>query len=169
MIMEPQLEQRAAQHYVGIRTQVAMAELPVVIPQLHSEVYRWLAQQGVEPAGPGFIRYHVIDMAGQLDIALGVPVATALAGNDRIQAGELPAGRYATLRYSGDYAGLLAANKALLDWGQGQGLVWDQQATDHGDAFGARFESYIRDPGNEPDPAQWETEVVMRLADAAAS
>ncbi len=168
MTSEPQVEQRAAQPYMGIRTQTPMSALPTVIPQLTGEVYQWLAQQGVEPAGPSIIRYHVIDMAGQLDIELGVPVATDLAGDGRIQASVLPAGRYATLVYTGDYAGLMAANGMLLDWGKAQGLAWDQQATDQGDHFGARYESYIRDPANEPDPAKWETEVAMRLADGDA-
>src|SRR5215212_1430442 len=110
MITEPQVEQRDAQPYVGIRTQATIPQLPTMIPQLHEEVYGWLAQQGIHPAGPPFIRYHVIDMATQLDIELGVPVAQAVAGEDRIQGRTLPAGRYAALTHTGNYADLVAAN-----------------------------------------------------------
>jgi effector-binding domain-containing protein len=152
MITGPKVEDRTAQPYVAIRTQVAMAELPTVIPQLTSEVYGWLDKQSVAPAA-------------KLDIELGVLVETAVAGDGHITPGVLPAGRYATLLYTGDYSGLMNANKVLLDWGAKQGLVWDTYASDDGDGFGARYERYIRDPANEPDPAKWETEVAIRLAD----
>jgi effector-binding domain-containing protein len=165
MSTAPMLEDRADQAYVGIRTQAAMRDLPTLIPQLHREVYDWLEQRGLSPAGAPFIRYHVINMETKLDIELGVPVATAVGGDDRVKGGVLPAGRYAALTYTGDYAGLMAANAQLLDWGATQGLAWDQWETAEGDAFGARFETYITDPGNEPDPAKWQTEVAIRLAD----
>jgi effector-binding domain-containing protein len=168
MITKPKLEDRNEQPYVAIRTQVTMQELGTgAIPQLHREVSVWLEKQGVAPSGVSFIRYLVINMMAKLDIELGWPVASPLSGNDRISAGALPAGRYASLVYIGPYEGngLIEANAALLDWGTEHGIVWDSWEGEHGDGFGARFESYIRDPGNEPDPAKWETEVAIRLAD----
>ena len=136
-----------------------------LIPRLLGEVFAWLEKQGVAPAGAPFIRYHVIDMEAKLDIELGVPVASAVAGDGRISAGVLPAGRYAALIYTGVENGI-PANGALLDWGAEQGLVWDTFAAENGDGFGARIESYLTDPDDEPDPAKWETEVAIRLADA---
>jgi len=167
MITEPQVEDREAQPYVGRRTQATLAELPTVIPQRLGEVLAWLNRQGVAPAGAPFIRYHIIDMAGHLDVELGVPVAGRLAGTDGIQASVLPAGRYATLRYTNIARGI-EANAALLAWGTAQGLVWDTWAAPHGDGFGARLESFLTDPAAEPDPTRWETEVAIRLADATA-
>src|SRR5690349_20662015 len=96
---EPKVENRDEQPYMGIRSQVPMAELPTVIPQSLGEIFAWLGKEGVTPAGPPFIRYHVIDMSSKLDVELGVPVASALAGDDRVAAGVLPAGRYASLVY----------------------------------------------------------------------
>jgi effector-binding domain-containing protein len=164
MIGKPKLEERAAQPYVGIRTSVTMQELPSVIPQAHVEIFGWLGKQGVAPTGAPFIRYYVIDMAGKLDIELGVPVASALSGTERISSHVLPAGRYASLIYVGVLNGI-EGNRALLDWGAAQGLVWDKWDTEQGDAFGCRFESFLTDPKDEPDLAKWETEVVFRLAD----
>ena len=164
MITAPTLEDRPEQPYAAIRTQATMQELPTVIPQLHREVFAWLGRQGVAPAGAPFIRYLVIDMAAKLDIELGVPVATAVSGDGRVSAGVLPAGRYATLVYTGPQNGV-AANAALLDWGAERGLVWDRWVAENGDGFGARLESYLTDPNDQPDPAKWETEVAIRLAD----
>jgi effector-binding domain-containing protein len=165
IITEPKLEDRKAQHYAGIRTQITMKEMSKgVVPRLLGEVFTWLEKQDVAPAGAPFMRYYVINMAEKLDIELGWPVASSLEGNDHIRAGMLPAGRYASLVYTGVRNGI-KGNKALLDWGAEQGLVWDRWEEPNGDAFGARIESYLTDPKDEPDMAKWETEVAIRLAD----
>jgi effector-binding domain-containing protein len=164
MITEPKLEDRAEQRYVGIRTQVPMKEFKKVIPQLHGEVFSWLEKQGVAPAGAPFMRFHVINMESKMDIEIGVPVASAVSGTGRVSAGVIPAGRYAALVYTGVKNGI-EANKALLDWGAKNGLVWDTYEAENGDGFGARVESYLTDPADEPDQAKWETEVAIRLAD----
>jgi effector-binding domain-containing protein len=164
MITEPKLEDRSAQPYVALRTQATMQELDTVIPQRLGEGFAWLGKQGIAPAGAPFIRYLVIDMDALLDSELGVPVATALSGDGRISAGVLPAGRYASLVYTGIDRGI-EANAALLNWGAEKGLVWDSWAAENGDGFGARLESFLTDPNEEPDRAKWETEVAIRLAE----
>jgi effector-binding domain-containing protein len=164
-ITEPKLDERTEQPYMGIRTQVPMKEMGQgLIPRLHGEVMAYLKKQGVEPAGAPFIRYWVISMPGKMDIELGWPVTRALPGDSRVAAGALPSGRYASLIYTGIKNGV-AGNKALLDWGAQQGLVWDNWSTDAGDAFAARYETFLTDPADEPNLAKWETEVAIRLAD----
>src|SRR5438067_7630439 len=168
MISRPKVEERTEQPYVAMRTQAAMHGLETVIPQLLGEVFAWLGTQSAAPAGAPFIRYRVINMAAQLEIEVGIPVARAMSGDDRICAGVLPAGRYASLVYTGPYDGngLVEANAALLEWGTEQGLVWDTWAAENGDGFGARLKSYLTDPNEEPDPTKWKTEVAMRVANA---
>jgi effector-binding domain-containing protein len=163
MINQPKLEDRPLLHYVGIRTQIPMTALPTVIPQSLDEVAVWLSKKGVSPAGAPFIRYHAINMETTLDVEVGWPVPAALPGDTRVSAGSLPAGRYVTLIYTDVKAGI-PANAALLEWGAGQGLDWDSWPTPAGDAFGARVETFLTNPEDEPDPAKWETEVAIRLA-----
>lgn len=163
----PKVEARADLHYMGIRTQIPMRQLPQAIPQLTNEVFAWLDQHGIAPVGPPLIRYHVIDMANMLDVEMGVPIANGVQGNERVVAGVLPAGQYAALIYTGIENGV-RANGALLDWGAQQGLTWDSWQTASGDAFGGRYESFLTGPEDNPDTAQWQTEVAIRLADAQA-
>jgi effector-binding domain-containing protein len=165
---EPKLEQRDEQHYVGIRTKAALPELPTVIPQLHSEAYAWLDKQGIAPAGPPFIRYYIIDMERQLDIELGWPTASALSGDGRIQAGVLPAGRYATLIYIGPYDNLVAVTAGLLAWAEANGVAWQTSTAGNDEVWGARVEFYLKDPGNESDPQKFETELAFLTAEAQA-
>jgi hypothetical protein len=42
------------------------------------------------PSGPPFWKYNVIDMASNLEVEAGVPVAQPLTGNGRVIAGALP-------------------------------------------------------------------------------
>jgi len=163
-ITEPKLEDRSEQQYVGIRTEVPMRQLPNVIPQLLGEVYAWLGKHGIPPAGAPFMRYHVIDMKAKLDIEMGVPVAAAVSGDGRVSAGVLPAGRYASLVYTGVTNGL-EGNRVLIDWAKEKGIAWDRWDTDTGDAFRSRIEFYLTDPNEQPDQAKWETEVAIKLAD----
>jgi effector-binding domain-containing protein len=164
IINQTKLVDRPAQTTVGIRKQVPMKAFKKVIPQLLSEVFAWTQQQGVTPVGPPFMRFHVINMAGSMDVELGVPVAPGVAGDNRVTRGALPAGRYASLVYTGVRNGI-KANAALLDWGAAQGLTWDRHDTAAGDAFAGRYESYLTDPNEEPDPKKWQTEVAIRVTD----
>jgi effector-binding domain-containing protein len=163
MMSNPKIEERNEQPYVGIRTQTPVQNLSQVIPQLLDELFPWLEQHGLEPAGAPFIRYHVINMADQMDVELGIPVATAVPGDGRVSPGVLPAGRYATLIYT-DVTKGIEGNKALIEWAAQEGLEWDRWEAENGDAFAARYESFLTNPDDEPDPAKWETEVAIRLA-----
>jgi hypothetical protein len=46
---------------------------------------------------------------------------------------------------------------------------YTKRASYQGDVFGARYESYLTDPAEEPDLARHQTEVAIRLADQQLS
>src|SRR4051812_756111 len=127
MITEPKLEDRAEQPYVAIRSQVTMDEMPG-LPPLWDEVYGWLASKGIQPAGAPFWKYRIVDMENKLEIDVGVPVATAVAGEGRIVADTNAAGRYVTMVYTGpfDGDGLMKATESLLKWADKNGIAWDK-------------------------------------------
>ncbi|MEJ3404811.1 GyrI-like domain-containing protein [Rathayibacter sp. YIM 133350] len=165
-ITTPIIEERAEQPYVGIRSSVRMGEIAGTIPPLMGEVFAFLAERGIEPTDAPFWRYLVIDMARELVIDVGVPVATAAQGEGRIIADVLPAGRYATTEWRGSYDGLMDATGQLLAWGDSQGVSWDKQPDgDTGEAWAGRIEVYFTDPDELPDPNDWVTQLAFKLAD----
>src|SRR5487761_275577 len=101
MTTEPEITELPAQHYAAIHVSVTMEALGAVVPPLNGEVFGWLDARGIAPAGPPFWKYNVIDMAQNLEVAAGCPVAEPVTGDGRVVAGVLPAGRYATLRHVG--------------------------------------------------------------------
>jgi len=164
MITKPKIDQRPEQPYVGIRTQVKPSQFKKIIPQFLDEIFAWLNEQGIKPSEAPFMRYYVIAMGSEMDVEIGVPVATPLAaGTDRIQPQTLPAGRYASLIYRS--VGGITGNKALVEWARDNGIRWDRWDDPKGDAFRCRIETFLTDPAEQPDRKKWETEVAIKLSD----
>jgi effector-binding domain-containing protein len=161
IVRGPQIDTRPEVTYMGMRTQTPMKGMFKVVDKLRKELSIWLKQQDISPAGPPFLRYHVIDMAGEMDIEVGVPVAAILPNDGPVTAGTLPAGRYASLIYVGNgYTG----NKTLIEWAKANGIAWDRWDDPKGDAFRARYERYLTDPNIERRKTKWEIEVAIKLA-----
>jgi effector-binding domain-containing protein len=166
MSHQPQVQQRAAQHYAAIPMTVTMDTLSEAVDQAFPELFGWLAAQGTEAAGPPFTRYLVIDMAAELKIELAVPVDSPVAASGRVRPGILPEGRYAVLRHTGSYDGLFAANAALQRWATEHGVTFDTWDAPDGAAWRSRVEHYLTDPSKEPDPSKWETDVAYLIGEA---
>jgi len=164
--VQHRVEHRDAQPYVGIHQATTMTTFDKVV-QRFDQLVAWLAAAGVEPAGPPFIRYHVIDMDHELLVEAGLPVPQALVGSGEVVAGVLPAGEYATVTHEGHPDELVEATGALLDWAEQEGLAFDRWDDPRGDAWGCRVESYLTDPDEQPDMRRWQTELFFRLADPA--
>lgn len=164
MSQHVEIQQRDERPCAGIRTWVPMDGISEAVDQAFPELFGWLGQRGIAPAGPPFIRYHVIDMASGLDIEMGVPVAPGVSGDGRVTAGVLPGGRYVVLRHVGHYDGLLASNAELQRWAEQQGITLEGSETPQGTVFSGRLEEYLTNPAEEPDPAKWEVNVAYLVA-----
>lgn len=164
-IGKPKIDTRPEQVYMGIRTTTPFKGMSKVIEKLSKEMNTWMKEHNAEPAGPPFLRLHVIDMRGEMDLTYGIPVNTARPGDDRVSSGALVAGRYASLVYSG---GGIAGNRALIEWVRANGMDFDRWNTEKGDNFRCRYESYLTNPKIEPRKSKWEIEVAIKLIDKQA-
>ena len=159
---KPKIDERNEQTYVGIRMQTPMKGMFSHVTKLFKEMNKWVDKQGLKREGVPFLRYNVIDMEGDMDIEVGIPVAADVKGDERVKPGVLPGGRYASLIYTGSgYQG----NKALVEWARDNGIKWDRWDDPKGDGFRCRYEAYLTDPKIEPRKTKWEVEVAIKLAD----
>jgi effector-binding domain-containing protein len=161
LIQPPRVVARPELAYVGIRLVTPFRGMLSVRDQLMSELDAWLKSNGIEDAGSFFLRLHVIDMNGPMDLEVGVMTPGGHEdGDDRVRPGALPAGDYATLTYR-DHA--IRANRALLEWVRENGLTLDRSDDAAGDRFACRYEAYLTDPRIEPRKTKWHVELNLRL------
>ncbi len=165
IIREPRIDHRPEQAYMGIRIVSPFTGMSKMIGKISKEMSAWVKAHGVQPAGPPFLRFHVIDMRGKMEISYGLPVGAALPGDSRVTADVLVAGRYASLVYVN---GGVAGNRALIEWVRANGMDFDRWDTEAGDNFRCRYETYLTDPKIEPRKTKWEIEVAIKLADQPA-
>jgi len=158
----PGIDYRAARQYVGLRIITPFEGMFAQTDKLFKELRQWVNGQGLADQGPYFLRYHVIDMQGLMDVEAGFVVASQPISDARVQGGVLPAGRYAHLTYS-RYA--LRGNQALSIWVKEKQLAADREDTPKGEAFGCRYEAYLTDYRTEPRKTKWQVDLAIRLRD----
>jgi effector-binding domain-containing protein len=168
---EPQIEQREALPYVAIRCQVTDG-LRAVVDRSFPQLFAWLGQHGVEPAGPPFIRYLEVDREGEpLELEVAAPVAkdAPAPDNGQVRAGLLPAGRYVTALHTGPYRhddvpDLGDAQAALRDWIEKEGIR-TSRPSERGSSLPCCVEHYKVGPPTEQDWTKWETELAYLVVE----
>jgi AraC family transcriptional regulator len=139
-------------HALVIRRRITRDEIATALSESLPTVFAYVLQHGLAVAGPPFARYPEVGMGSLViegGIAIAGPPSTALT--DGIEALVIPAGRAVTTVHRGSYDGLPESYQQIEKWMRGQGLS----------AAGAPWETYLTDPGDHPDPATWETEIVQ--------
>jgi effector-binding domain-containing protein len=160
IVRPARVEERPERPFVGIRVVTPFRGMLGVYDDLLKELSAWVAQSGTETVEYGFLRLHVIDMSGPMDIEAGFFTRQTITGDERVRPGLMPPGRYATLSYR-DHS--IRANRALLDWVRDSGLALDRRDVPEGDAFACRYEACLTDPKLEPRKTKREIELAMRL------
>ncbi len=162
-IVEPaRVEERPEIPYVGIRVITPFRGMLSVRDRLLEDAREAIEEVGIETVGFGFLRLHIIDMVGPMDLEAGYfTVGTVHSDHPILRSGSMPAGRFATIKYQ-DHA--RRANQALQDWVRDHGLALDRWTVPEGDAFACRYEAYWTDPSVEPRKTRWHVELSMLLA-----
>lgn len=169
MLTEPKIERRKKQHYVAIRMAVPIPFGKYLQPAW-DKVYDWLQSKKIKPSGPAIIRYLTTDMSKELDIDVGFTVDKAVKGDDQITADFLPAGKYATLLYTGPYKGkgIFKATVALLEWAKENRVKWNITKEKGVEWWNGRTEFYFSDPAVEKDSSKFKTELAFLIAEKKA-
>jgi effector-binding domain-containing protein len=133
-----------------------MEEIPGKLPPLIPEIYAWLQQYNIEPAGPVFFNY--LDMQGdKLNAEVGVPVQSYHSGDNRVKPGTFPAGNYTVFTHMGNYSEIPQAHLKLEQWAKEKGIKLQNPC----------IEFYPTDPETLPNPADWQTDILRRVKEVA--
>ncbi|RYE10650.1 MAG: AraC family transcriptional regulator [Hyphomicrobiales bacterium] len=161
MLTLPKIVERPATYYAGVPAEVTMP-FDAAIGPLMGEAAAYLAGAGVRDFGPALFKYDVIDMP-RLEMQFGFATPGPVNGSERVSAGTIPAGRYATLTYTGPYDDLESVTAVLIGWARQKGIEWDSTATAAGERFVSRLEIYLNGPDDEPDPQKLVTEIWIKV------
>ena len=135
------------------RALVPAADLSQFFDQTYSNLWAAIEEPGLRVTGPPFALCH--GMPGEMiDIEAGFPADGTFRERDDLKAGVLPGCRAIVGTHVGPYEGLATTWTAMQEWGREQGL---QRS---GDSF---WEIYLSDPGSEPDPGRWRTQLVQPI------
>jgi len=145
------LETLEPQYVATIRVTIPADKVSETLAKILPEVGGALAQLGVQPSGPPFSRFHRIDREkNEIDLEAGIAVRGAFQSRGRVKSGELPGGRVAVTWHVGPYHELSKSTDRLGAWIASEKLA----------ARGPFWEVYWTDPGLEPDPSTWRTQIL---------
>ena len=162
MLTEPIIVTRPSQPFAAIVLTVRQPEIAATAPPLIGEVIAWITAHGGQLAGVPFFNYVSFLPDGNMQMQVGMPTTSLLAGDDRVTTGTLSGGRYASLTHTGPYHELYDANMRLDSWAKSSGHRLDGRLD--GDRFvdATRLEIYHKDPGEDPS-GHPVTEVAFRV------
>ena len=131
-----------------MRCRTSRGDIQTAIGNSLGGVYGHCQKVGLPLEGRPFTRY-LSTGPGLWTIECGKPLATAAPGEGAIEAATLPGGTAVVAVHGGLYDQLNETYVAMERWMESNGLR----------PGGAPWESYITDPADHPDPAEWRTEV----------
>jgi AraC family transcriptional regulator len=144
-------------HALVMRRRITRDEIAAALAECLPAVFDYAQRHGLAMTGPPFARYPEVGM-GSLVIEGGVTIAEPppVAPSDGIEVLTVPAGRAVVAVHRGPYDTLPESYQEIEKWMRDQ----------HLSAAGAPWETYLTDPGERPDPATWETEIVQPVSAA---
>jgi len=145
-----ELTQRPA---LTMRCRTPRGELQAAIGNSLGGVFGHCQKVGLPLDGRPFVRY-LSTGPGLWEIECGKPLAAPAPGDGAIEAATLPGGPVLVAIHGGLYDQLNDTYVAMERWMDANGVR----------PGGAPWESYITDPAEHPDPADWRTEVYWPLA-----
>ena len=146
------LKELPKQHTATIRMTVKEDEISKSLADMLPAVMSYISKVGASMAGPPFSRYHKVE-GGTIDLEAGIPVMEPIESGERVKASTLPAGDVAVTVHQGPYAELSTTHDLLEKWIESEGFA----------QRGGCWEIYWTDPGIEPDPKDWRTEVLWPI------
>ena len=148
MIDTPKVTQVKEQLTAKIHLVVPREDIRTVMGPGIEEVRAAVAAQGIAVTGP-WLTHHLRMDPKVFDFEICVTVASPVSPTGRVEPGRLPGGKVAQTVFHGDYEGLGQAWGEFGAWIEKKGLTPAEDL----------WEVYRVDPGTDPNPSKWQTEL----------
>jgi AraC family transcriptional regulator len=145
-------QERPEQPILLIRRRIPRTQLQGMLAECFGKLFVHCQTTGLALAGWPLARYVSMGI-GLWTVEAALPLAVPVPGEGEMEAGVLPAGPVALGIHAGPYEQLPETNAAIETWIEQNGLR----------VAGPPWESYVTDPSEHPNPADWRTEVFWPL------
>lgn len=136
-----------------VRERVPVDDLPQFFGRALHQAMEALQAQGRHPTGPPIALYHG-KPNGSADIEAGFPVEAPITPSAGVTPGHLPGGRVVEAVHVGSYDTMERTYDQVMAWMAEHRLTPADEM----------WEVYLTDPGAQPDPATWRTEIFWPVA-----
>lgn len=142
------------QAVASVRDTIPIAQ----VGQLFGEIFAYLGQRQVNPAGPPVGIYYDEEFREEaVDVEVAVPVAGSVPESDRVKGQQLPAvEKMACIVHEGSYETVGGTYGQLMGWVEANGYRM----------AGPVREVYLRGPESGDDPSTYVTEIQLPVAKA---
>jgi effector-binding domain-containing protein len=138
-------------HFIGVRDTLRTVDVPKFYSEHTAKILVSLLDGKTEPKGPATGIYWRWDEKNLItDLATAFPVAADVKPATGYKTFSIPAGQALSIDYFGPYDSLGNVHKGMKMYLTEKKL----------EALSPFIESYVTDPGKEPDTAKWLTKVV---------
>jgi len=158
-----QVEQREPITYCALPVTVRMNDIGARVAVAYEQLDLYLASRGIQPNGPGIIRYRLLEMGRPFTIEVGWAIPENTWIDLPYVADVLPAGRYVVGSHLGSFAVLDEVTSEALMWADLQDLTFDMSPSDAGDHWASRAELYLEAPKLGPQGLGGPVEICMKV------
>ena len=148
MLSVPEVVQVEARPAAAIHLHIPAKDMGKYMDPAIQELLEVIGAQSQHPSGPMF-SFHLQRPGEEFNFEIGFPVDGRIKEEGRVRMIERPGGRVVRAIHTGPYEGLKRSWQELQEWVKNEHLPVIEMF----------WESYLTDPGQEPDPKKWRTEL----------
>lgn len=154
VVVEQPIQVKTLESYpvLTIREKTTTDKIEETLGKLYGELMAELNKQALEQEGMPFATYHEWNPP-TCDVEAGIATKSLGKKTARVAAYETGTKEVVYLSHFGSYESTEASHIRLNEW----------MAENNREAAGPPFEVYVTDPGEEPDPAKWQTDIYYPL------
>lgn len=144
--------------YLAVKDSVTNEEMKNLGPKLgesYGKITAYMTEQNIDFAGMPLTHWFSWDTTAYSVFAAGIPVAEGTVAGEGLEVITIPAGNAFKYTHVGPYEDMEPAHFSINEYIYGNGI----------NATGGPWEIYVTDPGTEPDPTKWVSEIWYPIAD----
>ncbi len=162
---QPELVTRPAQPSVVIPVEASFSEWNRTIEAI-PQIITWIEQNRIEPASPLFYRYRRIgDQTRPFVVEIGFALHEPVAVPEPLTISEMEGGTYLTCLHQGHPDGIFDTSAQVMKWAQENGVKLDVSTEGETEIWRGRYEFFLTNPDEEPDPQKWEIKLAWLTRD----